>query len=181
MSVAKPPAVGMADISARVTTIIPPEPCLMCHGAVDLDIAADDDIRRQNPNEYERRKREAYVRGEGNPNPAVITFTTEVACMAMSEFLNRIVGFRREHMGSEVRRRFLFSEDRATSATRKHSCPVCGSSECRGRQTSNHFLLDECRDAAGCSYFGVAGHNRETALRCSLLPATSIAWRSCRE
>ncbi len=35
----------------------------------------------------ERRKREAYVRGEGNPNPAVVTFTTEVACMAVNELL----------------------------------------------------------------------------------------------
>jgi molybdopterin/thiamine biosynthesis adenylyltransferase len=141
MSVAKLPAVGMADISARVTTIIPPEPCLMCRGAVDLDIAADEDIRRQNPTEYERRKREAYVRGEGNPNPAVITFTTEVACMAMNELLNRIVGFRRKHMGSELRRRFLFSEDRATSATRKHSCPVCGSPECWGMADVEPFLV----------------------------------------
>jgi len=122
MAVAKPPAVGMADISARVTTLIPPEACLMCRGAVDRELAAEDDLRRQDPTEYDRRKREAYVRGAGNPNPAVVTFTTEVACMAMNELLNRIVGFRKKHMGSEIRRRFLFSEDRATSAAPKHAC-----------------------------------------------------------
>ena len=73
MVVAKPPATGMADISARVTTIMPPEACLICRGAVDLEIAHEEELRRQNPTEYERRKREAYVRGEGNPNPAVVT------------------------------------------------------------------------------------------------------------
>ena len=96
LAVATPPATGMADISARVTTVMPPEPCLLCRGAVDLDEAREENLRRQNPTEYERSKREAYVRGEGNPNPAVVTFTTEIACMAVNELLNRIVGFRNE-------------------------------------------------------------------------------------
>ena len=66
MAVATPPKTGMANISGRVTTILPPETCLICRGAVDLDIARDEDLRRQNPTEFERRKREAYVRGGGN-------------------------------------------------------------------------------------------------------------------
>lgn len=140
MAVANPPARGMADISARVTTVIPPEACLICRGAVDLDVAREEDLRRQNPTEYDRRKREAYVRGEGNPNPAVVTFTTEVACMAVNELLNRIVGYRKRNMGFEIRRRFLFSEDRATSASPRHACPVCGSAECWGLGDIDPFL-----------------------------------------
>ena len=116
MAVAKPPAVGMADVSARVTTILPPETCLLCRDAVDSELAREEDLRRRNPAEYDRQKREAYVRGEGNPNPAVVTFTTEVACMAVNELLNRIVSYRKREMGSEHRRRFLFCEDRATCA-----------------------------------------------------------------
>jgi molybdopterin/thiamine biosynthesis adenylyltransferase len=140
MAVATPPATGMADISARVTTIMPPEACLICRGAVDLEIAHEEDLRRQNPTEYERRKREAYVRGEGNPNPAVVTFTTEVACMAVNELLNRIVGYRKRNMGFEIRRRFLFNEDRATTASPRHSCPVCGSPDCWGLGDIDPFL-----------------------------------------
>lgn len=140
MAVATPPAAGMADISARVTTIMPPETCLLCRGAVDLEIAREDDLRRSNPNEYEQRKREAYVRGAGNPNPAVVTFTTEVACMAVNELLNRIVGFRRKNVGSEIRRRFLFSEDRATSAKPRPSCPICSTHECWGFGDVEPFL-----------------------------------------
>jgi molybdopterin/thiamine biosynthesis adenylyltransferase len=142
MAVTQPPArLRMADISARVTTLLPPEPCLMCRGAVDLGIAAEEDLRRQNPTEYDRRKREAYVRGEGNPNPAVVTFTTEVACMAVNELLNRLTSFRRKPMGSEIRRRFLYSEDRATTATPKPSCPVCGSPACWGLGDVEPFLV----------------------------------------
>ncbi len=140
MAVAKEPATGMADISARVTTIMPPEPCLLCRGAVDLEIARSEDLKRKNPEEFERRKREAYVRGEGNPNPAVVTFTTETACMAVNELLNRIVGYRKRSMGSEVRRRFLFSEDRATSAPVRHSCPVCGTNDFWGIGDVDPFL-----------------------------------------
>src|SRR5262249_23932511 len=132
MAVAAPPAKGMADISARVTTVLPPEPCLLCRGAVDLDLARGENLRRQKPTEYERSKREAYVRGEGNPNPAVVTFTTETACMAVNEFLNRIVGFRKRNMGFEIRRRFLYAEDRATSGRSRPHCPVCGTREVWG-------------------------------------------------
>ncbi len=140
MAVAPPPKTGMADISGRVTTVMPLETCLMCRGAVDLEIAREEDLRRQNPTEYERRKREAYVRGGGNPNPAVVTFTTELACMAVNELLNRIVGFRRKSLGSEIRRRFLFGEDRVTTASPRPSCPVCSSAECWGLGDIDPFL-----------------------------------------
>jgi molybdopterin/thiamine biosynthesis adenylyltransferase len=140
MAVAKPPAQGMADISARVTTILPPETCLLCRDAVDTDLAREEDLRRRNPTEYDRQKREAYVRGEGNPNPAVVTFTTEVACMAVNELLNRIVGYRKREMGSEHRRRFLFCEDRATSASPRSSCPICASKFYWGMADTEPFL-----------------------------------------
>jgi molybdopterin/thiamine biosynthesis adenylyltransferase len=141
MAVAKPPATGMADISARVTVMMPPEPCLLCRGTIDVEVAGEESLRRQNPTEYDLRKREAYVRGEGNPNPAVVTFTTETACMAVNELLNRIANFRKKPMGSEIRRRFLFSEDRATSAARRPSCPVCGSPACWGMGDVQPFCV----------------------------------------
>lgn len=140
MAVAKPPATGMADISARVTTILPPETCLLCRDAVDSELAREEDLRRRNPAEYDRQKREAYVRGEGHPNPAVVTFTTEVACMAVNELLNRIVGYRKRDMGSEHRRRFLFCEDRSTSAAPRSSCPICASRDYWGMGDVEPFL-----------------------------------------
>jgi hypothetical protein len=43
-------------------------------------------------------------------------------------------------MGSEIRRRFLYSEDRATSAAIRHSCPVCGTNENWGIGDVDPFL-----------------------------------------
>jgi hypothetical protein len=60
--------------------------------------------------------------------------------MAVNELLNRIVGFRKKNMGFEIRRRFLYSEDRATSALPKPSCPVCGSPDCWGLGDIDPFL-----------------------------------------
>lgn len=140
MAVSPEPTKGMADISARVTTVMPPETCLLCRGAVDLEAAREEDLRRQRPEEFERSKREAYVRGEGNPNPAVVTFTTEVATMAVNEFLNRIIGYRRKSMGAEIRRRFLFCEDRATNANSRSSCPICSDRDYWGLGDVEPFL-----------------------------------------
>ena len=38
---------------------------------------------------------EAYIRGGGLPNPAVVTLTTGVACLAVDEFIQRLTGYRR--------------------------------------------------------------------------------------
>lgn len=140
MAVAKPPLTGMADLSGRVTVVFPPNPCLLCRGAIDIEEARAEDLRRSNPTEYERQKREAYVRGGGNPNPAVVTFTTELACMAVNELLNRIVNYRKKKLGAEFRRRFLFAEDRITACESKSDCPICGSKFYWGLGDSDPFL-----------------------------------------
>ena len=69
----KPDGDGMRDLSGRVTVLTPGAPCLLCRGIVDPVIARDDDLKRRNPSEYERRKKEAYVRGGGNLAPGVVT------------------------------------------------------------------------------------------------------------
>lgn len=62
------------------------------------------------PAEYEKRKAEAHVFGEGNPSPVVVTFTTELACMAANEMLNQINRFRGAPMKNLVRK-FHLMED----------------------------------------------------------------------
>ena len=63
-------------------------------------------MKRERPEEYERRKAEAYVIGAGNPNPAVVMFTTEVATMAVNELLNRMHGYRSEPASANLVRQF---------------------------------------------------------------------------
>lgn len=96
--------------------------------------------RPSHRHERASREREAYIRGGGNPNPAVVTFTTELACMAVNELLNRIVNFREKKLGAEFRRRFLFGDDRITAGVSRPDCPICSSNFYRGLGDCDPFL-----------------------------------------
>jgi hypothetical protein len=87
-------------------------------------IAAEEAMRREHPAEYEKRKAEAYVLGEGNPSPVVVTFTTELACMAANEMLNRINGFRGPPVKNLVRK-FHLLEDFKPGAKPRPGCTLC--------------------------------------------------------
>ena len=87
-----PPSVKALD--GRVTVVAPAHTCLRCRGVINPEIARGEAMKRATPEEYEQRKAEAYVTGEGNPAPAVVTFTTELACMGVNELLHRLQGFR---------------------------------------------------------------------------------------
>ncbi|GJD34007.1 ThiF family adenylyltransferase [Methylobacterium aerolatum] len=114
------------EMGARVTVLTPGTTCLLCRGLVDPRIASEEALRRTDPAEYERRKAEAYVTGGGDPAPAVVTFTTETACMGVNEFLQALTGFRGPGgMKDERRRRFETCEDRANKARPRPECEVC--------------------------------------------------------
>jgi len=58
--------------------------------------ASEEQLQRSQPDEYQRRKDEAYIIGGGDPNPVVVNFTTETACMALNELINRLTPLRIE-------------------------------------------------------------------------------------
>lgn len=131
----------LKDLSGRVTVLTPGAPCLLCRGIVDPVIARDEELKRQNPEEYERRKREAYVRGSGNPAPAVVTFTTSTACLAVDELLQGLTGFRGPDGWAWQRtRRFDLLQDRQPGAIQDPHCPVCSETDYWGRADINPFL-----------------------------------------
>ncbi len=135
------PEGGMRDMSGRVSGVLPGAPCLLCRGIVDPVQAREDELRRRNPQEYERRRREGYVRGSQAPAPAVITFTTETACMAVNELLQGLVDFR--GTGGWVwqrRRRFDLCEDRRPGSKADPDCPICSATEMWGRGDVEPFL-----------------------------------------
>ncbi len=114
------------EMGARVTVVAPGTTCLLCRGLVDPRIASEEALRRIDPAEYERRKAEAYVSGGGNPAPAIVTFTTETACMGVNELLQALTGFRGPGgMKAERRRRFETPEDRANTARARPECEMC--------------------------------------------------------
>jgi len=124
----------LRDLTGRVTVLVPGAPCLLCRGIVDPSVARDEDLQRRSPEEYERRKREAYVRGGGNSAPAVATFTTATACLAVDEMLQALTGFRGPGGWAWQRtRRFDLLRDRRPGANQQPQRLVCPSGGTLGR------------------------------------------------
>ena len=131
----------LRDLTGRVTVLLPGAPCLLCRGIVDPSAARDEDLRRRAPEEYERRKREAYVQGGGNPAPAVATFTTATACLAVDELLQALTGFRGcAGWASQRTRRFDHLQDRRPGAKQQPQCLLCSLQTCWGRSDVEPFL-----------------------------------------
>ncbi len=128
-------------LDGRVTVLLPGKPCLACRGVVDARRAAEEALRRETPALYEKRKAEAYVFGEGSPNPVVVTFTTELACMAVNELLQRMNGFRGAdgHRANQVRK-FHHMMDVKPGAKPTPGCTLCDSDIYWGRGDMKPFL-----------------------------------------
>lgn len=132
---------AVQDLTGRATVVFPGAPCLLCRGIVDPATAREEDLKRANPEEFERQKREAYVRGGGNPAPAVVTFTTSTACMAVEELLQGLVGYRGPEGWSWNRvRRFDLVKDRMPGALQGDHCPICESHDYWGRGDIDPFM-----------------------------------------
>ncbi|MDA8586532.1 ThiF family adenylyltransferase [Rhodobacteraceae bacterium] len=129
------------DLFARVSTLVPGHPCLLCGGFIDPRRAREEALKRSDPDVYEELKEEAYVLGEGDPSPAVVTFTTEAATMAVNEWLTGITGFAGPAGMLPTRmRRFHARDERFPSIESQPGCPCCASSVTLGRGDATPFL-----------------------------------------
>lgn len=127
------------DLFARVSTLVPGHACLLCGGFIDPRRAREEALRRNDPDAYEKLKEEAYVLGEGDPSPAVVTFTTEAGCMAVNEWLTGITGFAGP-MAQTRMRRFHARDERYPQIVSRTNCPCCDASETLGRGDMTPFL-----------------------------------------
>lgn len=80
-------------IEGRVTTLLPGTACLYCRKRITSQAVAHETIRALDPERAEALVKEGYIAGVAEPAPAVITFTTGIAAAAVSELLNRLIGF----------------------------------------------------------------------------------------
>lgn len=100
----------LRGIDGRVTTLVPGQACLVCRGRIDLARAGAELLT---PDERRRRQDEGYAPALGRTEPAVVTFTTLVAASAVSELLERFIGYGPEPRPSEI---LLRCHDREISA-----------------------------------------------------------------
>lgn len=130
----------LQTLQGRATVIQPGTTCLLCRSVVNPTLAREEQLKRNDPDGYERQKQEAYVTGSGNPSPAVITFTTEVASMSVNELINRLTGFKRNGPDHHVVRFFDQGVDRKQFVAPDSDCPVCGSTDYWGQGDIIPFL-----------------------------------------
>ncbi len=111
----------LTGIDGRITTLSPGSACLLCRGRVDLARAA---AEMKTPEERIRLADEGYAPALVDVEPAVVAFTTMVASFAVSELLERLIGYGDVPRPSEV---LLRIHDRAISVNeayprRGHYC-----------------------------------------------------------
>ena len=139
-------AVRLESLIGRVTVVKPESTCLPCRAVTDQKAASDQLLLRQNPGEFARLKAEAYVVGEGNPSPAVVTFTTEVATMACNELLQRISNYRARSTDHRIYD-FLENEEMCLAGSPRAGCKFCDTGQYCGRGDEADFIPAPARIA----------------------------------
>lgn len=89
----------LTGINGRVTILSTGQACLICRGRIDLQRAAAELLT---PDERLRLEDEGYAPALARTEPAVVTFTTLVAATAVSELLERLVGYGPKVRPSEI-------------------------------------------------------------------------------
>jgi molybdopterin/thiamine biosynthesis adenylyltransferase len=133
---------GYDTFDGRVTVVQPGYPCQSCRGLIDAEEVYLDSLRRD-PSLLAERRRAGYVPNDPAPSPVVVTFTTEVATMAINELFHRLNGFRgaEQHCSEHVRQfQYLKNADLLPSGRSQPGCKLCGSRRYDGRGDMSPLL-----------------------------------------
>lgn len=104
----------LEGIDGRVTVLGPDAACLVCRERIDFARAAAEMLT---PDEHRRRMAEGYAPTMPEVEPAVITYTTQVAAAAVSELLERLVHYGPEPPPTEL---LLRMHERELSTNTQH-------------------------------------------------------------
>lgn len=85
------------SIQGRVTTILQGNGCLGCRGRITANGVQSESMAELDPERLKELIKQGYADELPGTAPAVITFTTSIASLAINEFLHRLTGF----MGSQ--------------------------------------------------------------------------------
>jgi molybdopterin/thiamine biosynthesis adenylyltransferase len=134
---------GYNSFDGRVTVIQPGYPCQVCRHLISPQKMLEEGMLRSDPARYEQYRRAGYVVGGTDPSPAVVTFTTEIAAVAVNELLHRLTGFRgaQGHCAERVRRfDWIKDSDIVPGGKRNPDCPLCALRKYDGRGDMTPFL-----------------------------------------
>jgi molybdopterin/thiamine biosynthesis adenylyltransferase len=134
---------GYESFDGRVTVVQPGYPCQVCRQLISPQRMLEEGMRRRDPQLYEQYRRAGYIEGGTDPSPVVVTFTTEIAAVAVNEFLHRLTGFRgpNGHCAERLRRfDWIKDADSVPGGKRNPDCPLCGLRKYDGRGDMTPFL-----------------------------------------
>jgi molybdopterin/thiamine biosynthesis adenylyltransferase len=127
-------------VCGRVTTIYPGTACLICRNRIVAERIRNDSVSHFNPSEAEELRREGYVPELGANDPAVIPFTSSIASTAVTELLQRLIGFMYpSRTASEILHSFDREEIGHNSSAPADGC-LCGRSDILGAGDTRNFL-----------------------------------------
>ena len=128
------------DLQGRISYLFPGSDCLLTKGIINPEIAYAENLQREDPEQYQKLKEEAYVIGERNPSPAVITFTSIIAANAVNDFLNRVVSFNKNELATHKLYFFHRSTELKLENGIDKECRICGKQNYWGRGDMAPFL-----------------------------------------
>jgi molybdopterin/thiamine biosynthesis adenylyltransferase len=134
---------GYDSFDGRVTVVQPGYTCQVCRQLISPQKMLEEGMLRSDPVRYEEYRRAGYVVGGIDPSPAVVTFTTEIAAVAVNELLHRLTGFRgaQGHCAERVRRfDWTKDSDMLPGGKRNPECPLCAVRKYDGRGDMTPFL-----------------------------------------
>jgi molybdopterin/thiamine biosynthesis adenylyltransferase len=134
---------GYDSFDGRVTVVQPGYPCQVCRQLISPQRMLEEGMRRHDPERYEQYRRAGYIEGGTDPSPVVVTFTTEIAAVAVNELLHRLTGFRGldGHCAERVRRfDWIKDADTIPGGKRNPECPLCALRKYDGRGDMTPFL-----------------------------------------
>lgn len=134
---------GYDSFDGRVTVVQPGYPCQVCRQLISPQRMLEEGMRLRDPERHEQYRRAGYVQGQADPSPVVVTFTSEIAAVAVNELLHRLTGFRGiDGQCAERVRRFDWIKDADTipGGKRNPECPLCALRKYDGRGDMTPFL-----------------------------------------
>lgn len=134
---------GYDAFDGRVTIVQPGYPCQHCRATINSGTMLAEDLRRHDSILYRQRRRAGYVPDAPDPSPVVVTFSTELAAMAVNEVFQRLTAFRgNEGSSAERVRRFdqVKDSDCIPGGIRRPGCKLCGTRRYDGRGDMPLFL-----------------------------------------
>jgi hypothetical protein len=97
---------NVSYVGGAIHFIQPGKSSLLSRGAINLETAGAEHMKRKDPAGYEQQVEEKYIRGVREDRPAVISLNAQAASLAVNEFLARLHPFRADPNGECARTAF---------------------------------------------------------------------------